>query len=198
MTTELFTEAFWNERYASQAKLWSGNPNPHLVTEAAGLVPGSALDVGCGEGADAIWLAEQGWQVTAVDISTVALDRAREHAGPRQITWRQEDLLTWAPTERYDLISAQYMHLPTHLRVDLVRRLAAAVTSGGALLMVGHHITDLDTTAPRPYDPDLFFTGDDLAALLDPADWQIVTNRTASREMGDVTLHDAVFRAHHR
>jgi len=99
-------EAFWEDMYRSRSAAWSGSPNPQLVTEAAGLTPGTALDVGCGEGGDAVWLAERGWQVTAVDISATALQRAATHAaqaGPDvsgRITWRQADLTSKAPPAR--------------------------------------------------------------------------------------------------
>ena len=84
--TTVFDAAFWNDRYASAPAIWSGKPNAQLVAEASGLAPSTALDVGCGEGADAVWLAERGWHVTALDISQVALDEAAEHA--RQVSHR--------------------------------------------------------------------------------------------------------------
>lgn len=202
-----FGEAFWDERYQSQHALWSGNPNSHLVAEADGLTPGTALDVGCGEGADAIWLAGRGWLVTAADISSVALQRAAVHAGQvsaavaARITWLHEDLTTWDPgPARYDLVSAQYMHQPLAPRLALFARLAAAVAPGGTLLIVGHHPSDLKTSMPRPPDPDLFFTGDDLAASLDLRQWAVITNAAPSRTAIDpdgatVVIHDTVLRA---
>jgi SAM-dependent methyltransferase len=201
MTTELFSEAFWNERYRSHPKLWSGRPNAHLVDQTSDLVPGTALDVGCGEGADAVWLAEHGWRVTAVDIATVALERAAANAGTLPIEWRQADLIGWDPAPgRYDLISAQYVHLPPEPRDTLFRRLAAAVTPGGTLLVVGHHPSDLSTEMSRPDVPELLFTVEDLKPLLDPAEWEVVTDMAAPRdtttpEGRPVTIHDAVFRA---
>jgi SAM-dependent methyltransferase len=204
---ERFSADFWNERYSSQTKLWSGNPNKYLVSEVSGLSPGAALDVGCGEGADAIWLAQQGWQVTGVDISTVALDRARAHAagaGPEmagRIGWQQADIFAWAPeADRYDLVSAQYMHPPSAVRERLFPALGSAVRPGGSLLIVAHHPSDLQTTIPRPNLPDLFFTGDELAALLGPGGWDTVTNTAPGRTAQDpegrtVTIHDTVFRA---
>ena len=204
---ERFSAEFWDERYSSQARLWSGKPNGYLVSEVAGLSPGAALDVGCGEGADVIWLAQQGWQVTGVDISTVALDRARAHAaeaGPEiagRTGWQQADIFAWAPeADRYDLISAQYMHPPSAVREKLFRGLGAAVRPGGSLLIVAHHPSDLQTTVPRPSLPDLFFTGDELAALVDPGAWDVVTNEARGRSVQDpegqtVTIHDTVFRA---
>jgi SAM-dependent methyltransferase len=202
-----FDRAFWDERYGSAHSLWSGKPNPNLVTEADGLAAGTALDVGAGEGADAIWLARRGWRVTAVDISSVALDRAAGHAAAAgaevadRIRWLREDILRWRPPEReYDLVSAQYMHLPAEDRRPVYARLAAAVADRGTLLIVGHHPSDMHTTMPRPQQPDLFFTGEDLAAELGGDGWQIVTNVAAPREVTDpegrtVTIRDTVFRA---
>jgi SAM-dependent methyltransferase len=207
LVAEQFDQAFWEERYRSQAALWSGNPNRHLVAEAGGLTPGTALDVGAGEGADAIWLAGRGWQVTAVDISTVALERAAGHAaqaGPDiagRIHWLHHDLTGWQPPhDHYDLVSAQYMHLPTAARHALFDCLASAVAPGGTLLIVGHHPSDMQTTMPRPQMPELFFTGDDIAARLDPGQWEIITNAAAERTATDpdgrhVTIHDTVLRA---
>jgi SAM-dependent methyltransferase len=141
-----FTREFWDERYRSAEQLWSGQPNAQLVAQTAGLTPGDALDVGCGEGADAIWLASQGWTVTATDISAVALERAAAHAAERgdevadRISWRQADLFSWDPgAQQYDLVSAQFMYLPEAELKSLHRRLAAAVRPGGTLLIVLHH-----------------------------------------------------------
>lgn len=95
LSTIQFTQEFWDDRYRSAGRLWSGQPNPQLVAQTAGLTPGDALDAGCGEGADAIWLARRGWNVTAVDVSAVALERAAASAGvegvPARIVWRRED-----------------------------------------------------------------------------------------------------------
>ena len=141
-----FSQDYWDDRYRAADRLWSGQPNPQLVGQAADLTPGEALDVGCGEGADAIWLASRGWTVTAVDISAVALERAAGHAAERgdeiarRISWRQADLRSWDPgPQRYDLVSAQFMYLPADELESLHRRLAATVRAGGTLLLVLHH-----------------------------------------------------------
>lgn len=197
-------QAFWDERYRSADAVWSGRPNPHLVTEAADLVPGRALDVGCGEGADAIWLAGRGWHVTAVDISPVALERGAAHAaevGAEHITWWHADLTAEAPpTGRYDLVSAHFLHLPPGLRVPLYRRLADAVAPGGVLLVVAHHPEDLQTSARRPPVPELFFTAADIAATLEPAHWTVLVEDARPRTILDpdgnpVTVKDAVLLA---
>lgn len=204
---ELFDAAFWDARYSAAHSLWSGDPNRQLVAEVSGLTPGTALDAGAGEGADAIWLAERGWQVTAVDVSGVALDRAAGHAAKAgdevaaRIRWLREDLLEWVPPERaYDLVTAQYLHLPGAFRHTLFARLAAAVRDGGTLLIVGHHPVDLETTLQRPNHPELLFTGDELASEIGGHGWEIVTNAAVEREATDpdgrpVTAHDTVFRA---
>jgi SAM-dependent methyltransferase len=207
--TEQYDEAFWDERYRSHRALWSGNPNAYLVSEVSGLPDGTALDVGCGEGADAIWLARHGWRVTAVDLSAVALERGAAHAERAgrdiagRIGWRHADVTVWDPgAARFDLVSAQYMHLPAEPREALMRRLAASVAAGGTLLVVAHHPSDLQTEMPRPHRPELYFTGDDVAALVDPGEWDIVTNaapaRTVDFEGRAVEIHDTVLRAHRR
>jgi SAM-dependent methyltransferase len=156
-----FSQEFWDDRYRSAHQLWSGQPNPQLVTQATSLTPGDALDVGCGEGADAIWLARQGWTVTGVDISAVALERAAGHAAAygddiaRRISWRQADLLSWEPgPQRYDLVSAQFMYLPVAELEWLHRRLAAAVRPGGTLLVVLHHPDSMHAGPGFHADPE--------------------------------------------
>ncbi|MGW7069295.1 class I SAM-dependent methyltransferase [Streptomyces sp. NPDC054855] len=135
--------AFWDERYNQSGRLWSGEPNAALVRETEGLAPGTALDLGCGEGSDAIWLARQGWRVTATDISRVALGRAAEHAAGAQVAdrveWQHHDLGVSFPAGSYDLVSAQFLHsLHEMPREQILRDAAAAVTEDGTLLIVGH------------------------------------------------------------
>jgi SAM-dependent methyltransferase len=183
----MFTERAWEERYRADEQIWSGDPNPQLVADAAGLVPGSALDVGCGEGADAIWLAGRGWRVTAVDFATAALERAAAHAAGRgpavadRISWVHADLTAWEPgAARFDLVSAQFMHLPAEPRAALFARLADAVAPGGTLLLVGHHFADLEAEG-RGGMREMMFTADELVAALDPAAWDVVAAETRSR-----------------
>lgn len=203
-------EELWDERYRSRTALWSGAANRHLVAEVAELAPGTALDVGSGEGADAIWLARRGWTVTAVDISSVALERAAGHAAAEpaaireRIIWRHQDMTDWDPgDDGFDLVTAQYLHLPAGPRDELYRRLASAVAPGGTLLVVGHHPSDLQTTMPRPPRPELFFTGGDLVALLEPGSWRVITAAAVPHEATDlegraVTVHDTVLCARRR
>jgi SAM-dependent methyltransferase len=207
-----FTQEFWDDRYRSAGQLWSGQPNPQFAAQAADLVPGEALEAGCGEGADAIWLARRGWTVTAVDVSAVALERgasaaraAGEAAGndvARRITWQREDLLTWVPEpERFDLVSAQFMHFPPAELAAFHQGLAAAVRPGGTLLLIAHHPEDLH--AQRKGRPDLFWYAEDIATSLDPGRWEVRVAEGAGRSAEDfdgqqVMVRDTVLRAARR
>jgi 2-polyprenyl-3-methyl-5-hydroxy-6-metoxy-1,4-benzoquinol methylase len=204
---DIGSQEFWDELYRSRSSVWSGEPNDALVKTASSLEAGTALDVGCGEGADAMWLAKRGWHVTAVDISGVALQRAMDRATrsgeefTNRIKWVQGDLTESVPADAsYDLVCTLFMHLPTAQRNVLFRKLADLVAPGGSLLVVGHHPSDLKTSAKRPQQPDLFYTASEVAALLQPDQWQIVVEaadpRVAKgRDGEDVTVHDAILLA---
>lgn len=129
----------WNERYGTPDRVWSGRPNHWLVEFAQSLPPGTAADLGCGEGADAIWLAERGWQVTAVDFAATGLTRARHEAAAADVTidWALADLTTWQPPTAVGLVSVQFFHADPVTR-EQVHRNAWAATAG-TLLVVGHH-----------------------------------------------------------
>jgi SAM-dependent methyltransferase len=137
------TAEFWDARYRESEQIWSGNPNDVLVREVSGLEPGRALDLGCGEGADAIWLARQGWRVTAVDVSGVALERAARHASETgvadRIDWQRHDLAASFPAGSFELVSAHFLHSRDAMpREEILRNAASAVVRGGVLLVVGH------------------------------------------------------------
>ncbi|MFI0480071.1 MFS transporter [Actinomadura sp. 9N215] len=152
-TTE--RQEYWDARYAEHDHLWSGEPNAMLVQEVTDLDPGTALDLGCGEGGDAIWLARRGWRVTATDISGVALDRAARHAADAgvadRVDFQQHDLGVSFPEGVYDLVSAAFLHFPKEgvPREPILRAAAAAVAPGGTLLILGH-------AGPPPWDPDAY------------------------------------------
>ena len=178
--------AMWDARYQEKdGAMWSGRPNGRLVAEVSGLAPGRALDVGCGEGADAIWLAGQGWEVTAVDVSSVAVDRARDAAARAGVTveWLAGDALALAlPEGAFDLVSLQYPALPKAAGDAAVRRLLATVRPGGLLLAVYHDLDDEHRERMREHgaDPDDFVGVDDLARLVADG-FDVETNEVVPR-----------------
>ncbi|KID28757.1 Methyltransferase domain [Prauserella sp. Am3] len=169
----------WDERYRSQEQLFSGNPNGVLVTEAANLPPGQALDVGCGEGGDAIWLARRGWRVTAIDISRVALERAaaagRDVAD--RVSWVHGDPVTMPPPARaFDLVSVHYFPLRVEPDHAALRGLLSAVAPGGTLLYVSHDPTEVDPE----HDPYAYYQPGQVAQLLGE-DWHVERDEKRSR-----------------
>jgi SAM-dependent methyltransferase len=173
----------WDERYAEADQLWSGNPNQTLVEAATPLTPGRALDVGCGEGADAVWLAQWGWDVTALDVSEVALDRARRHAeaAGEVVTWVLSGLVeAQLPPASFDLVSAQYAVLLRTPGRDAERILIDAVAPGGVLSVVHHADFDPEHAKARGFDPDDYVHPPDVLGLLSDG-WQVEVNETRPR-----------------
>jgi SAM-dependent methyltransferase len=164
--------AEWDGRYTERAgAMWSGRPNGRLIDQVAGLTPGRALDVGCGEGADAIWLARRGWTVTAIDISDVAVGRARESAKlvGAAVDWVRGDALqTPFPARSFDLVSMQYPALPKAAGELAVRKLLDTVRRGGFLLAVYHDLDDKhrEHMKSQGVDPADYIGEDDLGRLL--------------------------------
>ncbi|MEU8547592.1 bifunctional NAD(P)/FAD-dependent oxidoreductase/class I SAM-dependent methyltransferase [Streptomyces roseoverticillatus] len=203
LITRLLSGNYWEEQYGSGKRVWSGKPNPQVVATAADLPPGTALDIGSGEGADSVWLAARGWKVTGVDMAQAALDRAARSAAEAgvDVTWQQADVTTWDPAPaQFDLVSVQFVQLTRPAREAMYRRLAEAVRPGGTLLIVGHHPADLEVmTLHRPRLPHLMFTAEEAASVLDPSAWDITTTaqeRPATDSDGQrITLTDAVLRA---
>jgi SAM-dependent methyltransferase len=202
----MFDEQSFEEMYRATDALWSGRPNVQLVREVADLPPGTALDVGCGEGADAIWLAQRGWRVTAVDFAATALERGAAAAAAAgvadRIDWLRADVTRWSPNaDAFDLVSAQYMHLPPDDRRALFARLAAAVRAGGTLLVAGHDVSEHPAEAHRPPAAERFFTAVEVAEGLEPATWEVVVaeSRPGAQHAGqDIAVRDVVLRARKR
>jgi len=193
--------AEWDERYAGAEQVWSGSPNGALVAEVAELRPGRALDVGCGEGADAVWLAHQGWEVTALDVSRVALDRAAQHArqAGADVRWVHAGLAeAHLPEGAFDLVSAQYPALLRTPGDDAERALLTAVAPGGTLLVVHHADVDPDQARAHGFDPADYVGPADVAALLGGG-WQVEVDEKRSRDIasgaGAHHTHDLVLRA---
>lgn len=176
----------WDGWYRDRGgAMWSGRPNGRLAAEVADLVPGRALDVGCGEGADAIWLAGRGWTVTAIDVADVAVGRAREaaeHAGVT-VEWMCGDVLqTPFAAGSFDLVSVQYPALPKAAGEAAMRALLVAIRSGGLLLAVYHDLDDehREHMKSKGFDPAEYVGADDLAPLLD-ADFTVEQHAVVPR-----------------
>jgi SAM-dependent methyltransferase len=205
ITPETFEQPSWDERYGGHDRVWSGRPNAVLVAEAAELSPGRALDLGCGEGGDAIWLAERGWQVTAIDFSGAGLARAAQHAADRgvagRIEWRHADLRSWTPDgEQWDLVTSCFLHLLDDGMLRATRRMAEAVAPGGTLLVAGHHPDD-EHTGLRWSMPGVLFAAEGLAPAVDPDRFEIrpeARRRTETRDGHDHAVTDAVLVAKRR
>jgi SAM-dependent methyltransferase len=187
----VFSQQFWDERYAGHDHVWSGRPNPRLVEHVAGLPPGLALDVGCGEGADVVWLAERGWRATGADLSVVALEKARKHAGEAGVAdrteWVHVDLLAGGPLPAgADLVSAMYVHVPEADFDRVYAAIAGAVRPGGTLLVAGHHPDERHTDLRNPHLSHLLFPPERVTSLLGDG-WRIDVADAPTR---DVLGHD--------
>lgn len=199
----MFEPPSWEQRYSGKETIWSGNPNPQLVDEVSGLTPGTALDVGCGEGGDVIWLARQGWRVTGADFSANGLARAARHAEEAGVAdrtdWWQVDARTFAADGRsYDLVTTHFLHPPDGGMVEVTRRLADAVAPGGHLLVVGHAPSEVFTQLTASHRRAMFLAEDLLPSLPKAFEVLVVEQRprTITREGVTVDVHDSTLLAH--
>ncbi|MEV5551228.1 class I SAM-dependent methyltransferase [Streptomyces sp. NPDC052309] len=179
-------EEFWEARYRDAGRVWSGRPNELLVREVSDLAPGTALDLGCGEGGDAVWLASRGWRVTGVDISATALERAAGHAADAgvgdRVAWERHELGRSFPEGSFDLVSAHYLQSPVALdQQGILRGAANAVADHGTLLVVMHAAWASWQTEP-PFDA-VFPTLDGVVAelALPEGEWVVRTMETVRR-----------------
>jgi SAM-dependent methyltransferase len=205
MPEETFDRDFWERRWTEALrehpdKVASRPPNAHLRHDVENLTPGLALDAGCGHGAEAIWLAASGWQVTALDFSETALDHARSSARTvgadvaGRIEWVQGDLGSWTPPpRRFDLVSCLYVHV-TGSVADMVTRLGSGVAPGGSLFLVGHRPVDPATGEPTPAAGQVQVSVEDALDALDARDWEIVVAEQRPRAAAGTGV-DAVVRA---
>jgi SAM-dependent methyltransferase len=191
----------WNRRWAGEERVHADTaPSRFLVAEVAGLRPGTALDLACGAGRNAVWLAEQGWQVTAVDFSPVALRMGRDLAAQRgvEVDWVEADAVAWSPPPRaYDLVCVLYLQLPAPERRTVLTRAAEAVREAGTLLVVGHDLLNLTEGWGGPTQPEVLFTPDDVVAEI--GDLRIEEARRVRRPVADAAAAreaiDALVRA---
>ena len=193
----------WNRRYDTDELVWHAEPNRFVAEEVTGLQAGRALDLACGEGRNAVWLAEHGWVVTGVDFSSVALDKARQLADRRgvEVTWARRDLTDWTPAPgSVDLVVHAYLHLPQPERSDVLRAAAAALAPGGTLVLVAHDRANLSDGVGGPQDAAVLPTPDEVVADLTAAVPGLevaraeVATRAVTTEAGTVDALDTVVR----
>jgi SAM-dependent methyltransferase len=191
----------WQDRAGGSDSLAANPPNPQLVREAGGLPPGTALDAGCGAGAEAIWLASHGWQVTAADISTEALARAADRSVASGVSagvqWVEADLSVWDPGTQFDLVTTHYAH-PSMPQLEFYDRIAEWVAPRGTLLIVGHghgHRHGHNHGHQPPAEASV--TAPAVTARLDETEWEVVTAEERSRTLAgrEAVLSDVVVRA---
>ncbi|GIJ48972.1 hypothetical protein Val02_58580 [Virgisporangium aliadipatigenens] len=210
--THTFDKNYWDRIWEGDraAAMAAGQPIPHLVREVGDLTPGTALDAGCGAGAEAIWLATRGWRVTAADIAPAALAHGAERAAAAgvagMVEWVEADLCEWAPQARFDLVTTHYAH-PAMPQLDFYDRIAAWVAPAGTLLIVGHlhHHEPNSGHGHGGKEPpaEASVTAADITARLDPLEWEVVTAQQGHRTLTGpgghpVPIHDVVVNARRR
>lgn len=185
----------WDERYRQAERLWSEGPNIFVADRLGPVEPGVGLDVASGEGRNAIWLAERGWKMTAVDFSEVAIERGRAASG--KVDWVVADVLEWEPSERFDLALIAYLHLPESQMQEVIERVASWLRPGGELFLIGHDKSNIDEGHGGPQVPDILTDVEATVEWLD--DLEIVeaqvVRRPVETDEGRVFARDGLVRA---
>jgi SAM-dependent methyltransferase len=191
----------WDERYATSELVWSATPNQFVEAELSDLKPGRALDVACGEGRNTLWLADRGWDVTAVDFSLAGLDKGRtlqtrhEHGRDLHIDWVHADVLTHDfGQEVFDLAVLAYLQLEPDQRHTAVRRAFGSLAVEGTFFVVAHDSTNLTEGTGGPQDPSVLYTAEDVLADLDGLRFDVVRADRVARVVADGTAYDALVR----
>ncbi len=186
----------WDERYAATDLVWSAGPNQFVASELAGLRPGRAVDVAAGEGRNALWLAEQGWEVTALDFSRTGLAKGREvqsrHPRGRDLhlDWVHADVLEWTPDPvGFDLALIAYLQLPVDQLHDACRRAFGALVHGGTFFLVAHDTTNLTEGTGGPQDASVLFTAEDVLAALDGERFEVERAERVARVVSAAEDH---------
>ena len=195
-----FAREDWNARYAQQELVWSAEPNRLFAAEVAALSPGRALDLACGEGRNAVWLAEQGWRVTGVDFSDVALAKAAELAASRgvEVEWVVADVLDYEPERHgFDLVALLYLQLPSEELVQALRSATGSVARGGTLVVLAHDTANLTRGHGGPKDAAVLYTAEDVVQALDDlvVERAEAVERTVALPDGEAVAIDAFDRA---
>jgi len=185
----------WDDRYQATDRLWSAEPNTFVADRLADREPGVGLDLASGEGRNAIWLAERGWEMTAVDFSSVAIERGRKHSA--EVEFVVADVLNWQPERSYDLVLIAYLHLVLADFEPLIRRAATWLRRGGELFMVGHDRTNIEHGVGGPQYPEVLWEIEEILPWLEGLD--IVEAGVVEREVeidhGVALARDALIRA---
>lgn len=189
--------AEWDQRYDTQELVWSVEPNRFVEAETASIPVGRALDVAAGEGRNSIWLAGQGWQVTAVDFSRAGLEKGRrlaEKAGVAdRVEWVTADLRTWSPQPGvYHLVVVAYLQLPDEDLRAVLTRMATGLAPGGKMIVVGHDRANLEAGVGGPQDPAVLHTPDGLRSILELAGLDAVRSLTVERPTPNGTALDTL------
>ena len=195
-----FAREDWNARYAASELLWTAEPNRRFASEVEDLEPGRALDLACGEGRNAVWLAERGWRTTGVDFSDVALAKAERLAASRgvEVEWVLADVLEHEPERgAFELVAVLYLQLPHEQLAEVLHTSVGALAPGGTLVVLGHDTTNLTHGHGGPRDASVLFTPEDVVPHLE----RLVVERaekvprTVPLEDGEATAIDALVRA---
>jgi SAM-dependent methyltransferase len=179
--------AAWDERYAARGLVWSAGPNQFVESELADVTPGRALDLACGEGRNAVWLASRGWQVIAMDFSSVGIEKGRELSD--RVDWVVGDALVSPLPTDLDLVVVAYLQLPAAERTVALRRAVAALVPGGRLLVVAHDSTNLTEGSGGPQDARVLFTAQDVLDDLDGLDVAVVRAERVARSVPSTDEH---------
>jgi SAM-dependent methyltransferase len=192
----------WDQRYAGRELVWTSDANRFLIDEVDGLAPGRALDLACGEGRNAVWLAERGWKATGVDFSTVGLEKARQLAEARGVRaeWIAADLLDYRPEpSAFELVIVFYLQVPEAQRTPILRAAAGAVASGGTFLLVAHDSRNIAEGHGGPQEPAVLYTAEDVSRDLDATGLRIKraerVRRPVQTSEGERIALDALVRA---
>lgn len=188
----------WDRRYSEQGLLWSAEPNRFLVAEVGDLRPGRALDLACGEGRNALWLASLGWRVTGVDYSRVAIAKGRDRAAAENasVEFVCADLLDYEPDESaFDLVAVLYLQLPAVARRAVLGKAKTALAPGGTVLVVGHDLVNLTEGVGGPSDPGMLYTPDDIVADLSELEVKKAERVLRDLDDADRPAIDALVRA---
>ena len=190
----------WDQRYSTTELIWTAEANQFVAAETEHLPPGRALDLAAGEGRNAIWLAQRGWNVTAVDFSQVALDKGRRLAESLDLAdkleWIRADVVTWTPPpDSYDLVVIAYLHLPASALRTAISHAASGLAAGGTIVIVGHDVTNLDGGTGGPQDPDVLYTPEQLTDIVAEAGLHTTKAGTVERRTANGVALDTLITA---